>query len=205
METTKFILIRHGETIWNKEHKMQGQTDIPLSKVGIKQAKQLSIHLKDIHLDILYSSPLKRASKTAKQIHQFHTHIPFLTHDSLKERSFGDLEGITYEDIILTHPRMAFDKTWDYPYFQPPKGECLIDVRKRAEVFLHDALSHYEGKTIAIVSHGVTLRIIIQILVGLPFSSAEALKTENTSCAFIEFDPKTKGHIHFINHMKHLE
>jgi len=184
---------------------MQGQTDIPLSKVGIKQAKQLGIHLKDIHFDILYSSPLKRALQTAKQIHQFHTHIPFLTHKNLKERSFGDLEGIIYEDLVLIHPRMAFDKSWDYPYFQPPKGECLIDVQERVKLLLKEILVHYEGKTIAIVSHGVTLRVIIQILVGLPFSSAEALKTDNTSCAFIEFDPKTGGHIHFINYMKHLE
>jgi len=205
MGTTKFILIRHGETIWNKERKMQGQTDIPLSEIGIAQANRVGIYLKNAPMDVLYTSPLKRAFVTAVSIHHYHKHIPLITHKSLKERLFGDLEGMVYEDIVTNYPRMAFNISWHYPHYQPPNGERLIDVQERIELLLKEILTQHKGKTVAIVSHGVTLRVFMKKLMDLPFSLAGDLSTGNTSCAFIEYDPITKGRFHFINHMKHLE
>ena len=88
-------IVRHGETDWNIGSRMQGHTDIPLNAKGREQARKIASHLKEIHLDIMYTSPLSRAYETARII-TVHHKVPFITDVSLRERQFVDMEVKTY-------------------------------------------------------------------------------------------------------------
>lgn len=198
-------LIRHGETAWNKERRFQGQMDIPLSQHGIEQAITLGKHMRDIPLDVIYSSPLKRAHQTAQHIHHHHPSIPFHTHESLKERSYGTLEGKLLEDIIVLYPSLTFEQSWLYATVKAPEGESLMDVKSRAEKIIATILREHKGKHIAIVSHGITIRVMIHIITNIPLIETGTYSFSNTAITIIEYDEKEGGTLHVLNHTKHLK
>ena len=93
----KLIIVRHGVTEWNKEGRLQGKKDIPLSKEGEEQADKLAKRLKDEKIDKIYASPLKRACKTAEIINKYHK-LPINIEDGLREISYGIFDGISKEE-----------------------------------------------------------------------------------------------------------
>ena len=95
----QLILIRHGETLWNKEGRIQGTSDIELSPVGIEQARLLALSLKDQHIGAIHSSPLKRALKTAEIINGFHRK-EIRIHPGLMEMDQGDFEGFSFKELM---------------------------------------------------------------------------------------------------------
>ena len=99
----KIYVTRHGQTDWNVQGKTQGRADIELNEVGIKQAKQTKEELKNIDIDLIICSPLKRAKKTAEIINEGRN-IPIIFDDQIIERNFGEFEG----------EKIKFDEFWDY-------------------------------------------------------------------------------------------
>lgn len=160
--------------------------------------------MKHYPIDVVYASPLIRAYRTAKAIHAHHTRIPFYTHDLLKERAFGELEGKSFEEICLAYPSMAFDKNWNSPFFQAAGGESIMDVYRRGQQFLSEMLSKEEGKTVTIVSHGVILRCMICSLLDLPLSYNPFYELGNTAFTLIKKPKEGNGELHFINNLVHL-
>lgn len=205
MKPTWILLIRHGETDWNKERRMQGQTEVSLNETGVLQAKKIGFQLKKYPIDVLYSSPQIRAYETAKVIHRYHTKIPFHTHDALKERSFGETEGKLFDEIITQYPTLSFDKNWNHPLFQPSGGERIKDVYERSERFLAEVLKKEEGRSIAIVSHGVTIRCMICSLLHLPLPHNIFFEIYNTSLTIIKKPNKGESELHVINNLTHLD
>lgn len=202
--TTTFILIRHGETIWNQEGRLMGTTDIPLTAEGKRQANKVAKHLRSYPLDVIFTSPLTRTRQTAHAIHHFQKSIPFIIHPGLIERDFGTAEGLTYNEANARHPELVFSETWKYLYFRPENGESLFDLQQRAASVLSTILPQYEGKKIAIVSHGTLLRVLACQILSIPLTHFAQLRMENTALTLLQKSPSQGPTLQIVNYTKHL-
>lgn len=166
-------LIRHGETDWNKVKRLQGVTDIPLNAYGIELAEKTAEGLKDVPFDVIYTSPLIRARKTAEII-RGDRKIDIIPTNGLLEISFGDYEGLTYLPETYNIPKPGFRRFFDDPehYETPPNGESLAHLRERTSSFVRSIMNDpsNEGKTILMASHGAAIRGILSGLLNLPIA-----------------------------------
>lgn len=156
-------LVRHGETEWNKVKRMQGQTDTDLAQEGIQMAKECGEKMKHLPIDLVISSPLKRAYQTAQLIIA-DREIPIFTDDRIKEISFGDYEGerILESKVIPADFKQIFYES-PMQMVTPPNGESFSDVLLRTKAFLEDLIQtpEYQDKHILISSHGVASRCLL--------------------------------------------
>lgn len=167
----KLYLLRHGETDWNKEWRLQGSVDIPLNEKGVAQAQDAALRYKDLSFDVVISSPLQRALNTARIIAEPHG-LTVQTDDRLREICFGDLEGKSVEesnrDPVLKTARENF---FDHPELYAPvgKGESFEDLDKRCRSFLSDLKKNYDDKTVILVSgHGALCKGLVRAAKNLP-------------------------------------
>ena len=161
---TKFYIVRHGQTDYNKNHKIQGRLDIPLNDTGKEQAEKISENLADVHFDTIYYSPLTRARQTADVVRKNHADAEYLEAPEIIERDFGDYEGEP-SDV-----EPAYYGLWDINLESAAikNGETMDDIRKRVSPFL-DKLSG-QDQTICLVCHGGTGLIIREYFEGVPES-----------------------------------
>ncbi|SDJ44749.1 probable phosphoglycerate mutase [Ferrimonas sediminum] len=162
---TQFFLIRHGETQWNQQGRLQGSQDSPLTETGLAQAHSLAQDLSQHRFDALYASPLLRARRTAEIINQ-HQQLPLSTHPGLSERSFGDLEGCSRDERSELWQAMAlrFQKNCiDVPGFEPADS-----LSKRAMATLEQLHQRHPQACVAVVTHGEWLRVVGNALAGQP-------------------------------------
>ena len=158
--------IRHGETSWNVEGKMQGQTDIPLNENGIRLAEETAEGMKEIPFDLCITSPLSRARQTA-EIVLGGRKVPIIEDARIEELSFGNWEGIGCrpENYAVPTPIEEFQKFYTEPFaFVPGEGgETILQLCKRTKEFWDEvtAKPEYEDKTILIATHGCALRAIL--------------------------------------------
>ncbi|MEG1475231.1 MAG: histidine phosphatase family protein [Longicatena sp.] len=139
--------VRHGQTDWNKEGKMQGRGNVPLNETGRMQALETKKKLEHITIDKIYSSPLDRAFETAEIINQ-NWGLAIQQEDRLIERSFGTYEGNTIDGV-------NFKKLWSYSNISPFKeGEDSISFYKRVESFLDEIIEDAQHTNILLVAHG---------------------------------------------------
>lgn len=151
-------MVRHGQTDWNKKRVMQGLTDVPLNEEGINQALNAKEKLKDVNFDICFSSPLKRAKKTAKIIIDGKCKI--IEDNLLLERSMGSLEKKPYD----LYKSLRY---WDYELNSNEYGvESIKDLFKRAQKFLDKIKNKCGDKTILVVSHGALIRALHYLIIG---------------------------------------
>ncbi len=154
----RLIIIRHGETDYNLESRYCGFSNPSLNNRGIWQAKMLAVKLKGVRIDKVYSSDLKRAYETAKIIFG---NSPIEKTADFREMNFGLFEGLKYEQIIKKYPKLYGDWIDILPKIKIPKGEGLKDLGKRVKKRLFSILSRHKDKTIALVTHGGPIRIIL--------------------------------------------
>jgi probable phosphoglycerate mutase len=155
------VLWRHGQTVWNVEHRFQGQTDIPLDATGEEQAERAAARLAAMRPDALFSSDLIRAQRTAAPLARL-TGLPVTLDKELRERTGGDWEGLLDREIRERYP--AERATWN-----PPNGEPTVIVADRvAGAFTRIADGLGEGELAVVVSHGAALRLGIERSLGLP-------------------------------------
>jgi probable phosphoglycerate mutase len=155
-EATRLIAVRHGETAWNVEARLQGQLDIPLNERGADQARRAARSLAEDRPDVVVSSDLARARATAEAIAAFNQ-VPLFLDPGLRERSFGSFEGMTHTEVEQRWPEQS--KRWRSrdPDFAPGDGESLrIFFERCVEATLRIAEEH-AGKTIVLVAHGGVL------------------------------------------------
>lgn len=154
----KFYIIRHGQTNWNKKGKIQGKTDIELNEEGIKQAEEAKRILKDYPIDMIVSSTLKRARKTAEIINEA-KNVPIIFKEALEERGFGEFEGKTqqeFQDEIWNSEILA-----NYNLNKQYKGvETIQDLCDRVWNLIEDLKEEYYDKNILLVTHGGVTRAI---------------------------------------------
>lgn len=162
------MLWRHGQTIWNVEHRFQGQTDIPLDETGEAQADYAARRLATLRPDAIVSSDLIRAQSTAAPLARL-TGLAVTLDKDLRERFGGDWEGLNDEEIAERYP--AERATWN-----PPNGESTVAVADRVRGALgRIAASLAAGQLAVVVSHGAALRLGMERLLGLPEEAFGAL------------------------------
>ena len=160
----KLYLIRHGETDWNIVKRLQGATDIPLNENGEAIAKETCRAMNDIHFDIIYTSPLKRAYRTAELV-KGERDIPLLIDERLREISFGDYEGLISksEGYSIPDPNFKFFFLKPECYQTPPNAEPIDSLLKRTGEFLEELKNREDlkDKTILISTHGAAVRALL--------------------------------------------
>lgn len=166
MPLTRFVLIRHGETVWNLEGRIQGWQDSPLTPRGLAQADALATRLAALSFDALYSSDLPRAALTAEKISRA-TGQPVLVDPRLRERNMGELEGLTEDERQRRFPHCR-------GAFRPggledvvPGGETAAARLQRCLSFLNETALHHVGRTVVCVTHGGILTGLFKHVVGL--------------------------------------
>lgn len=159
MDATRIIAIRHGETAWNVDSRLQGHLDIPLNDVGLWQARQAARALADEPIDAIYSSDLQRAWVTAQAIAET-TQAPLTAHQGLRERSFGVLQGHTFEELEAKAPEQAYRWRKRDPAFAPEGGESLIALRERITATTYALAARHVGGQIVLVAHGGVLDVL---------------------------------------------
>jgi uncharacterized phosphatase len=166
-----FAFIRHGQTDWNRDNRMQGASDIPLNDLGRRQAAEAVRVLAGTHWDAIVSSPLSRARETAEIVAAGLGIELGPSYDNLIERNYGDAEGATAEDIAVKWP--------DHNY---PGVEPLDSVIARATSALNEIEATYGDKNVIIVCHGTLIRYTLGSLAGRQFDPIR-----NGSVATFEF------------------
>jgi 2,3-bisphosphoglycerate-dependent phosphoglycerate mutase len=153
------ILIRHGETLWNQQHRMQGHADSPLTEQGLRQARQLAARLAGIEFAALYSSDLGRALETARSVSRATGH-EVIVDARLRERNFGIFEGLTGDEMHARFPGIFTRfKTRD-PQFAVPGGESALEFRDRALGCLQEIAQRHIGEVAVVVTHGLVLDMV---------------------------------------------
>ncbi len=156
-------LVRHAQTDWNKQHIMQGQTDIPLNEKGKQQAKDLRKIITEKNINTIIISPLKRTRQTAEILND--KNLEIIEDERLKERYYGKFEGQKTEDLLKNHPEIKTFEVAGCPYWvDVPTAETYDELRARVKDFVEDVKSKYGGKNILIVSHGDTLDMFYAVL-----------------------------------------
>ncbi|HET9821496.1 MAG TPA: histidine phosphatase family protein [Burkholderiaceae bacterium] len=155
-EVTQVLAIRHGETDWNVELRVQGQLDIGLNETGRRQARHLAAAFAGEALHAVYSSDLARAHATALCVADA-AGLAVQTHQGLRERGFGRFEGLTFDEIESRHPEDARRWRQRDPDFAPAGGEALRTFQARAVATIAAIAERHRGQRVAIVTHGGVL------------------------------------------------
>ena len=175
-------LVRHGKTEYNIVKRYTGSTDVGLSDEDMLQAEKTAELLKDIHFDLIVSSPLLRAKITAETIAKYHKDTPMIFMDGFKERCFGDFEGKEYEDRSF----IDFICLPENVHSAPDNGEPIIEFDKRVGDSLNELSEKYPDKTVLVVAHGMVSRMINRRINGLEFGEANQFLLAN--CDFIKYE-----------------
>ena len=162
---TEIILARHGETEWNVEEVFRGRIDIELNQTGIKQAELLAEYLSHIKIDAVYSSPLKRAVKTAEIIAGYHK-LDVEIAPGLIDFDCGKWQGLPHQEVKDKYKELYAQWIKNPHQVKIPAGESLNDVRKRAMSIVEAVIAKYSG-TVVLVSHRVVNKVLICALLGL--------------------------------------
>jgi broad specificity phosphatase PhoE len=196
----QLILIRHGETLWNKEGRVQGISDVELSDVGRNQAYSLALSLKGQSLGTIHASPLKRACQTAEIINDFH-HLDMHIHRDLMEMDQGDFEGLSFKELMAREKK--FLQTWitDPAAVKMPNGESLTELQQRAWHVVEQIISGSENALI--VSHNFTIAAILCRLRNISLSEFRSTCVGTASKTIVRFQ-NGEAFIDLLNDRSHL-
>ena len=189
MTTTRFCLVRHGETDWNAARRLQGYTDIPLNARGFAQAVQIAKILKNsnFQFDVLYTSDLQRAKQTANAIEDLYA-VSAISHSSLKERHLGALQGLTINEAPLLEPELWEIHLSRDIHHELRGGESILQFANRIKTALGDIQEKHAGKTILVVSHGGALDMMYRIASNQALDAEKAVAVPNASLNWISYD-----------------
>ena len=158
-EPTRIIAIRHGETEWNVDTRIQGHLDIPLSATGRWQAGRLADALRDEPIKAIYASDLTRAWETAQFVAQTRA-AAVIKEEGLRERHFGEFEGKTFAEIESALPEQSLRWRKRDPHFAPAGGETLVVLRSRVLEAAARLAALHPGEQIALVGHGGVMDVL---------------------------------------------
>ena len=197
----KLILVRHGQTVWNREKRAQGVSNIELNEYGRAQAECLALSLLDEGIDSIVSSPLKRAIQTAEAINRFH-HLPIDTQDGLMELNMGDFEGIALGRMLNDHE--DFLKQWadDPASIVMPGGESLAELQRRAWGAVERIIA--KPGTTLLVSHNFTIMTILSMIKGVDIAHFRQFHVDVASKTVVNFAGE-RGDIVIFNDISHLK
>ena len=193
----RIFTIRHGQTHWNSQRRIQGQTDIELDRTGIEQAIKLGNRLANEKVDVIYTSDLLRAYKTAEEINKHHG-VEVVKTTALRETNFGTYEG-----------RVLYEISKDLDHFRKtgkpfPGGEGEEEVLARVRAVLDEIVAG-NNKTVFIVGHYGTVRAVMFCLLNVPPAEQDMFHIGNTAIHCYELRDDGSFHMTLENDMSHLK
>jgi broad specificity phosphatase PhoE len=199
---TTVLLIRHGQTDWNKTGRWQGHIDVPLNEKGHLQARLLAQRLATWPIKAIYTSDLERAVQTAAPLGAKLELVP-VEEPALRERNGGNFQGLTGEEL-----QARFGEEWRrvrQDGFAPPNGESNLTLALRINAAFQQIVSRHEGDMIALVSHGGAMRVLISHILGLPLGQPASFSLRgNTGLSIIEINEHGPI-LTLLNDVSHLE
>jgi len=190
----KLILVRHGETYWNEERRIQGgDSDIELNDTGLEQARRLAAYLKNEPVAAVLSSPLQRAIATAELIASQHR-LPVEVDQGLTELRVGELEGMSVSNLGTTFSQFLIQWWQDRGAKRLPNGESLVELQERAWRVVERLLERHktgpegkEGTTVVVVSHYFAILAIILKALDLPLDYFTKFRVDPGGVSILEF------------------
>jgi probable phosphoglycerate mutase len=181
MSTCKVLFIRHGQTDFNLEHRLQGALPVPLNDCGRAQAQSLAAYLKSVQIDAIYTSPRSRALETAAIIGEA-LGQEVNEDERLAEIAFGDFEGHTFAEVETRFP-LAYRK-WETGYraYRVPGGESRLDVQQRMYAAWDEITGNCDMRTVAVVGHSSAMMIMLASM----FAQLPDTPMKNTSVTTLE-------------------
>ncbi len=183
---TEIILVRHGETEWNVAEIFRGRIDIELNETGIKQARLLAEYLSDMKINAIYSSPLRRALKTAEMIARYHKLDVEIT-PGLIDFDYGEWQGLPHQEVRDKYEELYAEWINRPDQVKMPAGESLNDVRERAMGVVGMVVAKYEG-SVVLVSHRVVSKVLICALLGLDNSHFWNIKQDTCGTTIFSYE-----------------
>jgi 2,3-bisphosphoglycerate-dependent phosphoglycerate mutase len=191
------VLVRHGQSQWNELGKITGQADVPLTALGISQARAVAKVIQDIDLHVGYTSELQRAHETLRHILEAsgHPNLPVTRSPALNERHFGIYEGRVIKDAIaeLGEDRVEqIRHSWDEPI---PGGESIKQTHTRVKAYYDEHIlpDLKAGKNVILAAHGIMLRTVVKDLDQLPDDQIQKGKLANAQVKVYKIDPTNGG------------
>ena len=179
-------LVRHGETLWNREKRLQGHIDVGLNENGLWQASRVGEALAKKPLAAVVSSDLSRASQTASAIAAHHG-LELKLDSMIRERHYGIMQGLSHQEVMELHPRNHAAWKNRETDFRPENGESLSEFYARIrESFIRWARL-YEGQEIAVVAHGGVLDCVYRMATAMPLEAPRNFEILNASLNTIQY------------------
>ena len=200
---TQLILVRHGQTEWNAGGRYQGQSDVALSELGRRQASLLAKRFPSQHLDAIYASDLVRARETAECVGKTFG-VSVQPEKAFRELSFGDWEGLTYQEISSRWPEEA-GKLFTAPdELSIPNGETFQELQKRALEKIAEICETHNNQTVGIFAHGAINKTILAGLMHIPLHYLWSLRQDNTAVNILRLED---GYVtvELLNSTAHLD
>lgn len=184
-ETTRICLVRHGETTWNAEKRIQGQIDVGLNGTGLSQAEAAARWLSGLSVAALYTSDLLRTRQTAERIAVSLGLVPILRPE-FRERRYGQFQGMTYDEARALYPAdyLAFERR-DPDFVIPEGGESLQQLSARVSNGLQRVATDHPGETVVVVTHGGVLDIVNRLVRGNPLRKARDFLIPNAGINWV--------------------
>jgi probable phosphoglycerate mutase len=181
-----FYIVRHGQTNWNILGKTQGHGNSDLTAKGIEQATELAESIVNYPIDYIYSSDLGRAVQTA-QILGDKLNIKVKETEALREMGFGEWEGLLIDEIKANYANVY--ATWrNEPHLaQIPGGETLHLIKDRVDSFIQSLNEKYDNKHILLVTHSVTVRVMLLAFLNSGMENIYRIKQDNTALNIVEY------------------
>ena len=186
---TRIIAIRHGETAWNVDNRIQGQLDIPLNDTGRWQARRLAQAVVDENIAAVYSSDLLRACETAREVAQA-CGLPIIGDVGLRERGFGEFEGFTWKEIEERWPVESDRWRKRDPDFAPAGGEPLREFYARSVAAATRCAAAHPGQTIALVAHGGVMDCLYRAASRIDLQAPRSWQLGNASVNRLLYTPE---------------
>lgn len=186
----RFFFVRHGQTDYNAQGRVQGQIDIPLNELGRWQAGQIGDRLKGYGLGGIIASDLSRASDTARSIADHHGALTLLTTPLLREINYGAFEGMQFPEIQSTYPEEYLQWREEKIDYAPPGAESIYEQRARARKAILWVREHCTDCDVAVVAHGGIMRSLIANLLDLGMEQQNRLHFDNTSLTVVSETPR---------------
>ncbi|MBC7444646.1 MAG: histidine phosphatase family protein [Polaromonas sp.] len=189
IEPTRIIAIRHGETTWNVDTRIQGRLDIPLNATGRSQATRMARALQDEPITAVYASDLARAWETAHYLGRARG-LPVVPEAGLRERGFGDFEGLTFAEIEARLPDQSQRWRRRDPEFAPAGGESLTVLNQRVVEAAERLAARHPGELIALVGHGGVMDVLYRAAARLHIQAPRTWSLGNAAINRLLWTPE---------------
>jgi len=183
---TRFVLVRHGQTEWNRVERFRGRADIPLNETGVAQAKALALRLASWAIAAVYSSPLQRTRATGKAIaRQLGLEVEPL--EGLIDIDYGALQGLTPEEAEQRYPDIYRQWLREPHLVHFPQGESLAQLRERVLESLPELAESHQGETVVLVGHKIMNKVLLCAVLGLDNSRIWQIEQDEAALNIFEW------------------